>query len=89
MSAIGLKGDGLGRLVERHVELCEFFNCKGPPAGREVPILIAPSGGKTTAECLADLVDQALAVYEGWDFSQDPRIFALKIALTDAIVELA
>jgi hypothetical protein len=89
MSAISVKGDGLGRLVDRHAELCEVFNGNGSPACVEAPVLIAPNGGKTSAECIADLVDQALAVYGGTDFAQDPRIIALKIALTDAIVELA
>jgi hypothetical protein len=88
MSAIGIKGDGLDMLVDRHAELCEFFNGKGSPLRLEAPPLIAPSAGKTLSECLANLVDQALAVYEGADFSNDPRLFALKIALTDAILEL-
>ena len=89
MSAISVKGNGLGRLVDRHMELCELFNGKGAHACAEPPVLIAPNVGKTSAECIADLVDQALAVNGGADFAQDPRIIALKIALTDAIVELA
>jgi hypothetical protein len=89
MSEIGMKRTGLGRLIDRHVELCELFNQNGSSICREAPSLIAPNGGKTSAECLADLVDQALVVYGGMDFAQDPRILSLKIALTDAIVELA
>jgi hypothetical protein len=89
MSAIGMKRDGLGRLIDRHTELCEFFDEKGSRACDQAPVLIAPNAGKTSAECLADLVGQALAVHEGADFARDPRILALKIALTDAIVELA
>jgi hypothetical protein len=89
MSAIGFRGAGLERLIDRHTELCGLFDGKGPPVCRETPILITPNIGKATAECLADLVDQALEAYGGSGSAQDPRIFALKIALTDAIVEMA
>lgn len=89
MSATGFRGDGLGRLVDSHRELCELFEGKGRFAGHEEAILVAFSGGKATAECFADLVDRALAAYEGPGLAQDPRILALKIALTDAIVEMA
>ena len=44
-------------------------------------------GGKATAERLADLVDRALVAYEGRGFAKDPTLIALKIALTEAIVE--
>jgi hypothetical protein len=89
MSDIGYRKDEIELLIDRHAELCEFFDGKNTPLGREVPPLMAPNGGRTTSECLADLVDQALAAYGSADFAQDPRIFALKIALTDAILELA
>jgi hypothetical protein len=87
MSATGFNGNELEQLVDRHIELCELFEGMGASARRQAPALITQSGGKATAECLADLVDQALAAYEGSDFAQDPRILALKIALTEAIIE--
>jgi len=88
MGAVGDKGSNIERWIERHTELCEFFDGRGASPGRGASLLIAPSHGKTTAECLADLVDQALAVYESADFARDPRVFALKIAVTEAILEL-
>jgi hypothetical protein len=89
MSATAFNGNELERLVDRHIELCELFNGTVAPGRREAPILVTSSGGKAMAECLADLVDQALVVYEGSGFAQDSRIFALKIALTEAIVEMS
>jgi hypothetical protein len=88
MDLIGHKGNQIELLIDRHAELCECFSPKSRPSCRGAPVLISPNGGKSTAECLAALVDQALFVYEGSDCGQDPRIFALKIALTDTIVEL-
>lgn len=89
MSAMSMRGDGLALLVDRHAELCELFNGKSSPRRMGAPLLITSNEGKPHDECLADLVGHALAAYEGADSSLDPRLFALKIALTDAILELA
>jgi hypothetical protein len=89
MDATGYRGEGIERLIDSHTELCEFFDGKRAPASRAAPILVAPNSGKASAELLADLVDQALAACGGSDCADDPRLFALKIALTDAIMELA
>jgi hypothetical protein len=89
MDAIRFNEYGLGRLIDSQIELCELFEGARAPGRREAPVLISLSSGKAPAECLADLVDQALAVYEGSGFAQDPRIFALKFALTESIVEMS
>jgi hypothetical protein len=88
MSDTRFKGDELERLIASHIELCELFDNSRPRPLRAPPILFTMSEGKATVECLADLVDHALVAYEGKDFSQDPAIYALKIALTDAIMSL-
>jgi hypothetical protein len=82
------KSEELDLLVARHIELCELFDEKRPMPRRSPPNLVTMSEGKATVECLADLVDRALLAYEGKDFSQDPTIYALKIALTDTIMSL-
>jgi hypothetical protein len=89
MGMTGYRGEGIERLIDSHTELCGIFDGKSAAVTRDAPPLITPSLGRDGAECLADLVDQALAAYESADYARDPRIFALKIALTDAILELA
>jgi hypothetical protein len=89
MSDTYSKDGSVERLVESHIELCKRFDRPGTPGPREVPLLETWSGEKNTAECLADLVDRALAAYEGRRTSSDPRISSLKLALIEAISELA
>jgi hypothetical protein len=88
MSETNSFGIGLERLVDSHIELCELFDETKHCARSESPLLITMSGGKDASECLADLVDRALVAYESYGFAQDPTIFALKIALTEAIMEM-
>jgi hypothetical protein len=93
MGATRSFGDDLERLVDSHIELCGLFY--GRVSGhRAAPVLVTMSGGKTVAECLADLVDLALVAYMDAGFAQDPTIFvedttifAIKSALAEAIVE--
>jgi hypothetical protein len=89
MSAMRLSGNELERLVDRHIELCELFEERRAPGRRQAPVLVTMNGGKATVECLADLVDRALVAYEGSGFAEDATIFALKVALVDAIFEMA
>jgi len=89
MSDMDSRRCGLQRLINRHIELCELFEGGNASERRAAPILVTLSGGRASAECLADLVDRALIAYEGSGFTPDPRITALKFALSEAIVEMA
>jgi hypothetical protein len=80
---------GIERLVDRHIELCELFDgtrLGGRAAG---PLLITTNEGKSVADCLSDLVDRTLAAHEGGLSIRDPGVYALKVAVSQAIVELA
>jgi|GEM_PF-5073984 len=89
MSEIDNRRGAIEQLVDRHAELCQIFEGATSPEGGKEPHLICPSFGRSEDECLADLVDQALEVYQYAGSPRDRRVFALKIALTDAIMELA
>lgn len=89
MDALRTGCDELERLVDRHIELCEHFDGEMPLARKAAPFLGTMSGGKAPSECLANLVDRALVAYEGSDFTGDTAIYALKIALVHAIVEMS
>jgi hypothetical protein len=89
MSAMRLRGGELERLVDRHIELCELFGGRRPPGRRDSPVLITMNDGKASIECLADLVDRAIVAYEDAGCAEDRAIFALKVALVDAIFEMA
>ena len=89
MSATRSSGDELERLVDRHIELCGLFGGRRLPGRRGAPVLVTTNVGKAAVECLADLVDRAIVAYEGSPFAEDRTIFALKIALVDAIFEMA
>jgi hypothetical protein len=89
MSATRFDCDEIERLVDRHIELCELFEERMPRGRRAAPLLVTMSGGKASSECLGDLVDRALVAYEGSGFSQDSTIYALKIALVQAIIDMS
>ena len=89
MSEMKFEKGELERLVDRHIELCELFGERRRTGRREAPVLVTMNDGKRAADCLSDLVDRALVAYEGSGFAEDPTIFALKIALVDAIFEMA
>jgi hypothetical protein len=89
MSAMRLSGDELERLVDRHIGLCELFGGRRIPGRRDAPVLVTMNEGKASLECLADLVDRTIVAYEGAGYAEDRTIFALKIALVDAIFEMA
>jgi hypothetical protein len=88
MSTSGFYGDELERLVDSHIELSELFGGATAIGRRNAPCLVAVDIGKTRAEVLADLVDRAVVAYEGYGFSKDPTILALKLALAQEIVRL-
>jgi hypothetical protein len=88
MGDIRFQGKELEMLVDRHIELCELSENRRVSARTASPVLFTMNHGKATVECLADLADSALAAYEGRGPTQDPTIFALKIALTEAIMSL-
>jgi hypothetical protein len=89
MSATRHENDELERLVDRHIELCELFYGRRAPGPRTAPPLLTMNYGKNASECFADLVDSALAAYGGSGLAEDCTIFALRIALVDAIFEMA
>ncbi len=90
MSASGIKGEELERLVDRHIILSQLFVAPMSPGLRAPPrLVVAVSEEASTAERLADLADLALAAYEGGGYAEDPLILSLKSALLDAIREAA
>jgi hypothetical protein len=88
MGDIRFLGNELEMLVDRHIELCELSESRRVGLSAAPPLLFTMNHGKATVECLADLADSALAAYEGRSPTQDPAFFALKIALTEAIMDL-
>jgi len=85
MDATRNASNELQKLVDRHIELCELFDGAIPPARRNSPLLVTMNDGKAMAECLSDLVDNALVAYEVTGFAQDPTIYCLRILLSEAI----
>lgn len=89
MSAVRLSENELERLVDRHIGLCELFGGRRIPGRRYTPVLVTMTEGKASLDCLADLVDRAIVAYDDAGYAEDRTIFALKIALVDAIFEMA
>jgi hypothetical protein len=87
MNTARMSGLDLERLVDRHIELCQLFEGRRTPGRREIPLLVAITAGKPVADYFVDLVDRALAAYEGSGFVQDSLIFSLKSALVQEIVD--
>jgi hypothetical protein len=79
----------LERLVDRQIELCELFDGKMPMGRKAAPFLVTMSEGKAISKCYTDLADRALIAYEGSGFAGDTAIYALKVALVQAIVDMS
>jgi hypothetical protein len=79
----------LERLVDSQIELCKLFEGKMPIARKAAPFLITMNGGKAISECFTDLADRARIAYEGSGFAGDTTIYALKVVLVHAIVDMS
>jgi hypothetical protein len=85
MGAADSRHDGLEKLVDHHIVLCERLGGMRAKGQRKPPMLFTSSEGKALADCYADLVDRALVTYAASGVGEDLAIFSLKAALLQAI----